>query len=109
MIAERLRRAGFLGVTQLPFIHSDASLVKALVERWRLETHTFHMLPGECTITLQDIAVLTGLPIDGQPVIGITSTRVWETIVQDLLGAREFMDDFPDACIVGSKIWTVVG
>ncbi|KAL6321966.1 hypothetical protein AAG906_035881 [Vitis piasezkii] len=32
-----------------------------LVERWRSETHTFHLPVGEMTITLQDVAVILGL------------------------------------------------
>ncbi|KAK7339374.1 hypothetical protein VNO77_20037 [Canavalia gladiata] len=30
---------------------------------------------------------MTGLPIDGQPVIGCTSSRAWEGILFQLLGA----------------------
>ncbi|RYR24705.1 hypothetical protein Ahy_B02g058224 [Arachis hypogaea] len=44
----------------------DEPLVSAFVERWRSETHTFHMLFGKCTITLQDVAYQLGLPIDGR-------------------------------------------
>ena len=40
----------------------------ALVDRWRLETHTFHLPCGEMTPTLQDVAYLLGLPIVGDAV-----------------------------------------
>ncbi|RYR16002.1 hypothetical protein Ahy_B04g072985 isoform B [Arachis hypogaea] len=43
----------------------DDPVVSAFVERWRPETHTFHMPFGECTITLQNVAYQLGLPIDG--------------------------------------------
>ncbi|XP_016165240.1 serine/threonine-protein phosphatase 7 long form homolog [Arachis ipaensis] len=45
-------------------------MVSAFIERWRPETHTFHMPFGEYTVTLQDVAFQLGLPIDGRNVSG---------------------------------------
>ncbi|RYR13887.1 hypothetical protein Ahy_B04g070651 isoform C [Arachis hypogaea] len=48
----------------------DEPLVSAFVERWRPETHTFHMPFEECTITLQDVAYQLGLPVNRHYVSG---------------------------------------
>ena len=42
----------------------------ALIDRWRPETSMFHLRQGEMTITLEDVAVLIGVMIDSQLVIG---------------------------------------
>ncbi|CAN1225785.1 Protein MAIN-LIKE 2 [Linum grandiflorum] len=42
----------------------DMELCTTLIDRWRPETNTFHMYHGEMTITLEDVAFLTGLPVD---------------------------------------------
>ncbi|CAI0400711.1 unnamed protein product, partial [Linum tenue] len=64
----------------------DASLITALVERWRPETSTFHMPVGEVTITLEDVATLSGLPIDGEAVIVDVPDREWSETCTRLLG-----------------------
>ena len=69
----------------LGFIRLDWSLITALVERCRSETHTFHLPVGECIITLQDVAVQFGLPIDGEPVTGRVRLN-WVALCERLLG-----------------------
>jgi hypothetical protein len=41
----------------------NAAALTALVDRWRPETHTFHLRAGEMTSTLQDVSMILGLPI----------------------------------------------
>lgn len=71
---ELVERAGFGYLRRIPAISLDNPLISALVERWRRETNTFHFTIGEMTVTLEDIALLLGLGIDGKPVIGVTYT-----------------------------------
>ena len=70
-IAPHLKRLGLYQISQLTQIKSDPGLLSGLVERWRPETHTFHMPVGEMTVTLQDVSCLWGLPITGDPVTGV--------------------------------------
>ncbi|XP_025678928.1 serine/threonine-protein phosphatase 7 long form homolog [Arachis hypogaea] len=49
-------------------------MLAALVERWRPETHTFVLPIDEVTVTLENVAHIFGLPIDGEPVSGWTDS-----------------------------------
>ncbi|KAG8498242.1 hypothetical protein CXB51_007042 [Gossypium anomalum] len=62
-------------------------LISALVERWRPETHTFHLSCGECTVTLEDVALQFGLPIDGDTVTGVSAIAEPAALCYSLLGA----------------------
>lgn len=82
-----VRRAGLGGLMDMPFISVDWHLITALVERWRPETHTFHLTTGEATITLQDVEVQLGLPVDGKAVSGSTNFNP-DDLCHQLLGHR---------------------
>ncbi|CAN1225098.1 Serine/threonine-protein phosphatase 7 long form homolog [Linum perenne] len=63
-------------------------LVTTLIERWRPETNTFHLVPGEATITLEDVKVLTGLPTTGHPLIVSPDERPVSEICEEWLGVQ---------------------
>ncbi|CAN0898096.1 Serine/threonine-protein phosphatase 7 long form homolog [Linum grandiflorum] len=61
------------------------------MERWRPETNTFHMYHGEVSITLQDVAHLTGLSVSGDALyVQYEKETNWAAIVQEVLGKSPF-------------------
>lgn len=60
----------------------DRSLLTALLDRWRPETHTFHLPVGEMTPTLQDVSMILGLPLAGRAVGAMDVPSTWR---EDLL------------------------
>ncbi|KAD3640432.1 hypothetical protein E3N88_29655 [Mikania micrantha] len=62
--------AGFGGLIDSGYRNLDHVLLEALIERWRPETHTFHLPIGEVTVTLKVVNVLWGLPIESEVVSG---------------------------------------
>ena len=84
-----IRRIGLL-----PFINMvkdgvpkmNACLITALVDRWRPETHTFHLPCGEMTVTLHDVSMITSLPIRGHPICRNTNSAGWRDKMTSYLG-----------------------
>lgn len=42
-------------LARLMSIKIDRDLITTLIERWRHETHSFHLLVGEMTMILEDV------------------------------------------------------
>ncbi|KAF7806811.1 serine/threonine-protein phosphatase 7 long form-like protein [Senna tora] len=84
-IVPYLIEAGFYGVSRVGHFEYVRPLIRALVERWRPETHTFHFPQGECTIKLQDVALQLGLPCNGFVVTG-TEKHNYRELCMELLG-----------------------
>ncbi|KAG8481626.1 hypothetical protein CXB51_026473 [Gossypium anomalum] len=82
-----LELAGFGSAALTRTFDLRYDLISALVERWRLETHTFHLPCGECTVTLEDVALQFGLPIDGDAVTGVSAIAEPAALCYSLLGA----------------------
>ncbi|KAL6848192.1 hypothetical protein ACP4OV_022320 [Aristida adscensionis] len=69
----------------------NPAALTALVDRWRPETHTFHLPCGEVTVTLQDVAMILALPIRGDPMTGRAVSEGWRQRAADFLG-RPLLD-----------------
>ncbi|KAM3326766.1 hypothetical protein P3S67_001892 [Capsicum chacoense] len=88
-VCRYLLDARFYGIYAAGHTTLDHAMITTLVERWRPETHTFYLNFEEVTITLQDVAILYGLPVDGLPMMEIDLTldpADWQTRMVDLLG-----------------------
>jgi hypothetical protein len=86
-----LARAGFLDIALvvvcgLPVL--DGQLLSALVDRWRSETHSFHLPCGEMTDDMQDTTMILGLPLEGLLVSGIIQSAGWRDMVELHIGVR---------------------
>ncbi|XP_058751984.1 protein MAINTENANCE OF MERISTEMS-like [Vicia villosa] len=62
---EVLAASGLRDLYMLGYYTIHNGMPAAFVERWHLETSSFHLLHGEITITLNDVACLLHLPIRG--------------------------------------------
>ncbi|CAN0916144.1 Serine/threonine-protein phosphatase 7 long form homolog [Linum grandiflorum] len=64
------------------------------MERWRPKTNTFHMYHRECSLTLHDVAHLTGLSVTGDALyVEYEKETNWAAIVEEVLGKAFMLAD----------------
>ncbi|XP_071699525.1 serine/threonine-protein phosphatase 7 long form homolog [Rutidosis leptorrhynchoides] len=83
------QQTGLEQVFKIGYQLFNHALISALVERWRQETHTFHFPIGEAMITLQNVQILWGLPINGNGVSGVWHNKTpdqWSYFAGQYLG-----------------------
>ncbi|KAK9988590.1 hypothetical protein SO802_028829 [Lithocarpus litseifolius] len=103
-VIDIIKLVGLEGLFRAPSKGIDHCLITALVEQWRPKTHTFHLPHGEMSITLEDVEVILGLPIDGEVLIGPTVVEDgdWKQLCVELLGFGVPAND--NTTLVGQNI-----
>ena len=84
---EKLGLLPFIQLVSRSTPNFNPSAITALVDRWRPETHSFHLPSGEMTVTLQDVSMILALPITGKPVCFSTESDGWREKMSSLIGA----------------------
>ncbi|MQM14738.1 hypothetical protein Taro_047674 [Colocasia esculenta] len=81
----RIARMGFGHILSVRPFHVDVPYLEALRERWEEDCKAFIMPWGHMIPTLEDVAYLTGLPVQGEPVVELERRDYYDDIVE-LLG-----------------------
>ena len=67
---EYVRQTGLHHLADKDRMVIDHALITTLIERWCLETNSFHLPSGEAIVTLEDVSYIYGLPVDGPVITG---------------------------------------
>ncbi|KAK9282668.1 hypothetical protein L1049_010888 [Liquidambar formosana] len=89
-LTQIIERTRLTPLVTCSFRWSHKALVTAFVERWQLETNTFHMPFGEITITLDNVATILGIPVIGKVV---SCPKLDDAVAQDLLVSTLGVED----------------
>jgi hypothetical protein len=66
----------------------NATTIMAMVDKWRSETQSFHLPCDEMMVTLEDVAMILGLPIRGWPATNHVESSTWRKRVATFLGRK---------------------
>ncbi|MQL69795.1 hypothetical protein Taro_002136 [Colocasia esculenta] len=81
----QIARMGFGHLLSVRPFHLDVPYLEALRERWEEDCKAFIMPWGHMIPTLEDVAYLTGLPVQGELVVGL-ERRDYHDDIAELLG-----------------------
>ncbi|KAK4401457.1 Serine/threonine-protein phosphatase 7 long form [Sesamum angolense] len=99
---QQILQIGFYGVYRCGRIQYDCHLITAFGGEVAIRDTLFHFRVGEATITLQDVQVIWGLPIDGEPVSGTDLERTsvqWQEYCMQYIGFAP-----EDGALKGSRL-----
>ncbi|MQL78251.1 hypothetical protein Taro_010666 [Colocasia esculenta] len=97
---ERVREMGFGSILEIEPFFIDPPLIQAVRERWDRASQAFLFPWGHMVPSLEDVARITGLRVDGEAVTGVTYAD-YTDLAQDLLGLEPHGDDLNDRRVVG--------
>uniref|UniRef100_A0ACD5XFB4 Uncharacterized protein n=1 Tax=Avena sativa TaxID=4498 RepID=A0ACD5XFB4_AVESA len=106
---QRLGLLPFITLVRWSTPNLNAAAITALVDRWRPETHTFHLRTGAITPTLQDVSMIFGLPIARNPLYMSTNFDGWHNHMHLLIGMapEELEDKNKDRVPAATYTWIV--
>ncbi|XP_034570471.1 protein MAIN-LIKE 2-like [Setaria viridis] len=86
------------------WFHFDMSLLAALLDLWRLETHTFHLPVDEMAPTLKNVSLLLGLPCVRGAVAAVDVPPIWRDELLDRFANADYMSDTAAAATVARHL-----
>ncbi|MQL89994.1 hypothetical protein Taro_022575 [Colocasia esculenta] len=89
---ERVREMGFGSILETELFFVDPPLIQVIRDRWDRASRTFLFPWGHMVPSLEDVARITGLQVDGEAVIGVTYAD-YTDLTQQLLGLEPFGQD----------------
>ncbi|MQM21344.1 hypothetical protein Taro_054384 [Colocasia esculenta] len=91
---------GFGSILEIEPFFVDPPLIQVLRDRWDWVSRTFLFPWGHMVPSLEDVARITGLRVDGEAVTGVTYAD-YTDFTQSLLGLEPHGDDLGDRRMVG--------